>query len=320
MTAQPVPVPRASDQPAGRRAPGSPRVVRSKISPRERLARIIAYHELLIGMVRKELKIKYKNSVLGFAWSLLNPLLYLVVFYVAFQVILKAGIPSFPIWLLSGLLVWNLFSTGLGAATGSVVANAGLVKKVSFPREILPLASVGSMLVHFFLQSAVLFVVLAVVRWHVAWAYLPLLPVALVALLLVTGALGILLAAVNVYLRDTQHFLELALLAWFWVTPIVYPFQTVARKLHIPGTSTLSHVFARVWMANPVTPVVLIFQRAIYAKFENVHTTPPTPLLPHWSFGMYVAYLGWSFAFGLMVLVLAVYVFGRSEANFAEEL
>src|SRR3974390_3335331 len=236
------------------------RVVRSRISVVERFRRIVAYRELLVGMTRKELKVKYKNSVLGFAWSLLNPLLYLVVFYVAFQVILKAGIPSFPIWLLSGLLVWNLFSTGLGAATGSVVANAGLVKKVSFPREILPLASVGSMLVHFFLQSAVLFAVLAIVRWHVAWAYLPMLPIALVALLLVTGALGILLAAVNVYLRDTQHFLELALLAWFWVTPIVSPFQTVARKLHIPATSTLSHIFARVWMANPVTPVVLIFQ------------------------------------------------------------
>jgi len=321
MTAQPVPVPRASDEPTvRRRAPGSARVVRSKISPRERLARIVAYHELLVGMVRKELKIKYKNSVLGFAWSLLNPLLYLVVFYVAFQVILKAGIPSFPIWLLSGLLVWNLFSTGLGGATGSVVANSGLVKKVAFPREILPLASVGSMLVHFFLQSAVLFVVLIIVRWHVAWAYLPMLPVALVALLLLTGALGILLSAVNVYLRDTQHFLELALLAWFWVTPIVYPFQTVAKKLHTPGTSTLSHVFARVWMANPVTPIVLLFQRAIYGKLENTHTSPPTPLLPHWGYGTYVAYLGWSFLVGILVLVLGVYVFGRSEANFAEEL
>src|SRR5207253_9508479 len=124
---------------------------------------------------------------------LLKPLLYLVVFYLAFTVILRSGIPAFPIWLLSGLLVWNLFSTGLGAATGSVVANSGLVKKVSFPREILPLAAVGSMLVHFFLQSMVLFAVLAIARSHVAWAYLPLVPVALVALLLVTGSLGILL-------------------------------------------------------------------------------------------------------------------------------
>src|SRR3954463_10306005 len=148
MSAQPIPVPRAT---------GEARVVRSRISPRERLFRIFRYHELLVGMVRKELKIKYKNSVLGFAWSLLNPILYLVVFYIAFQKILQAGIPSFAIWLLSGLLVWNLFSTGLGGATSSVVGNSALVKKVSFPREILPLAAVGSTLVHFFLQSLVLF-------------------------------------------------------------------------------------------------------------------------------------------------------------------
>src|SRR4029079_8159058 len=160
------------------------RVVRARITARERLVRIFKYHELLVGMVRKELKIKYKNSVLGFAWSLLNPLLYLVVFYIAFEKILGSGIPSFPIYLLSGLLVWNLFSTGLAAAGSSVVANAGLVKKVSFPREILPLSAVGSMLVRFFLQSLVLFAVFAVVQWNVAWAYIPLLPLALAALLL----------------------------------------------------------------------------------------------------------------------------------------
>jgi ABC-2 type transport system permease protein len=307
MSAPPIPAPRAGGEARG----GGARVVRSRITPRERLVRIFRYHELLVGMVRKELKIKYKNSVLGFAWSLLNPLLYLVVFYVAFEVFLKSGTPAFPIWLLSGLLVWNLFSMGLGGATGSVVGNAGLVKKVSFPREILPLAAVGSALVHFFLQSMVLFVVLALVRWDVAWAYVPLLPLALVVLLLVTGALGILLSAINVYLRDTQHFLELALLAWFWMTPIVYPFMTVGRR---GGWST------KVWMLNPVTPIVLTFQRALYAKLDNTDVTPKQPLLPHWSYGAYVGYLGYAAALGLIVLMLAVWVFGRSEANFAEEL
>jgi len=306
MSAQPDRVPRAS---------GQATIVKPQITVRERIARIMQRRELLVGMVRNELKIKYKNSVLGFAWSLLNPLLYLVVFYIAFTIILGSGIPAFPIWLLSGLLVWNLFSTGLGAATGSVVANSGLVKKVSFPREILPLAAVGSMLVHFFLQSAVLFVVLAIVRWDVAWWYIPLLPVALAVLLLLTSALGILLSAINVYLRDTSHFLELALLAWFWVTPIVYAFQLVAVR---PGWAKWP------WFANPVTPIVLIFQRAIYARLDNVHTVngvrTVTPLLPHWPYWGFVAYLGYSLVFALIVMTLAIRVFGRSEANFAEEL
>src|SRR5258706_18819 len=118
------------------RAPGQATVVRPRMTARERLARIIVRRELLVGMVRNELKIKYKNSVLGFAGSLLNPLLYLVVFYIAFTKILGSGIPAFPIWLLSGLLVWNLFSTGLGAATASVVANSSLGKQPSVRREL----------------------------------------------------------------------------------------------------------------------------------------------------------------------------------------
>ncbi len=291
------------------------RVVRPRSSVLERFRRIVAYRELLVGMTRKELKVKYKNSFLGFAWSLLNPLLYLVVFYVAFVKILASGVPSFPIFLLSGLLVWNLFSTGLAAACGSVVGNAALVKKVAFPREILPLAAVGSMLVHFFLQSLVLFVVLALVRWNVAWEYVPLLPVALIALLLLTGGLGILLSATNVYLRDTQHFLELALLAWFWVTPIVYGFMTIGQRT--------GSWFKTIYMMNPVTPIVLIFQRAIYAKLDNPKIpvgSPGREILPHWSMGTYLAYLGYSFAVGIIVLAIAISVFGRGEANFAEEL
>jgi ABC-2 type transport system permease protein len=293
------------------------RVVRSRTSVIERFRRIVTYHELLVGMTRKELKVKYKNSVLGFAWSMLNPLLYLIVFYIAFVKILGSGVPAFPIFLLSGLLVWNLFSTGLSAACSSVVANAGLVKKVSFPREILPLAAVGSMLVHFFLQSLVLFSVLAVVRWDLAWTYMLLVPLALVALVLLTGALGILLSSTNVYLRDTQHFLELALLAWFWMTPIVYGFQTIGRR---------NSVFSKLYMLNPVTPIVLIFQRAIYARLNNpkVITTLADPkanqILPHWPITGYLAYLGYSFAFGFVMLAIAISVFGRSEANFAEEL
>ena len=297
------------------RALGDARVIRARTSVLERFRRIVTYRELLVGMTRKELKIKYKNSILGFAWSLLNPLLYLIVFYIAFVKILGSGVPEFPIYLLSGLLVWNLFSTGLSAACLSILSNAGLVKKVSFPREILPLASIGSMLVHFFLQSLVLLTVIGLLWRPVDWAYMALLPVALVALLLLTASLGILLSATNVYLRDTQHFLELALLAWFWVTPIVYGFMTIDRR---PGGW-----FKHVYLLNPITPIVLVFQRAIYNKLDNSRIAAGSPghqILPHWHMIVYLEYLGYAFVFGGVVLALAIYVFGRSEANFAEEL
>jgi ABC-2 type transport system permease protein len=192
---------------------------------------------------------------------------------------------------------------------------------VSFPREILPLAAVGSALVHFFLQSLVLFGVLAAVRWHVAWSYVPLVPVvpvALIALLFLTAALGILLSAVNVYLRDTQHFLELALLAWFWVTPIVYSFQLVGARRTASGSVPWLTKF---FMLNPVTPVVITFQRAIYARTSNPEAPAGTgQLLPGWSVWGYLGYLGLTFAVAIVVGALGLRVFGRSEANFAEEL
>jgi ABC-2 type transport system permease protein len=292
-------------------SPSHARVVRSRVHLSERIARIWRYRELLVAMVRTELKVRYKNSALGFAWSLVNPLLYLVVFYVAFDLILGAGIPAFPLFLLSGLLIWNLFSTGLGSATGSIVGNAGLVNKVAFPREILPLAGIGAALVHFFLQSIVLAAALLVARWDVALSYLPLLPLALVALLVLTAGLGILLAAANVYLRDTQHFLELSLLAWFWMTPIVYGFMTIGSR---GGWGE------KLFMANPVTPIVLVFQRGLYAKVDTGseqsaagtgalrNVSNVVEILPDWSWAQYLAYVGYTAGVGLVLLTIGIFV------------
>ena len=107
-------------------------------------------------LVRKEIKVKYKNSFLGFLWSMLNPALTLAVFYVLFTYFLPNGIPNFVIYMFSAMLVWNLFQTGvLSGTTSTVVANGGIVKKVAFPREILPLASVGSAFMFFLFQGIV---------------------------------------------------------------------------------------------------------------------------------------------------------------------
>src|SRR2546423_7426134 len=149
------------------------RVVSARVDLRQRFRDIWSYRELFGGLVRKELKVKYKESVLGFLWSMLNPATTLLVYYVVFQLILKNGIPYFAIYLVSGILVWNLFSTALPAATGSVVGNAAIVKKVAFPREILALASVGAALVHFFLQSLVLTMFLVGFRYGPDYSYLP---------------------------------------------------------------------------------------------------------------------------------------------------
>jgi ABC-2 type transport system permease protein len=299
---------RIGGAPMGSSDTTSTRVISSRVSVRRRLGDIWRYRELLVGLVRKELKVKYKNSVLGFVWSMLNPALYLAVFYVVFQLVLKAGIPNFAIFLLSGLLVWNLFSSGLAGATGAIVGNAAIVKKVSFPREILVMASVGASLVHFFLQACVMVLALVAFQYPPSPGYLLLVPVALFALLLFTCGLGILLAAVNVYMRDTQHLLELALLAWFWGTPIVYQYRMVADRL---GDNTW------LYRLNPITPIVLTFQRAIYSKSEvNGVAVLPTGVGPDW----YLLQLGGVIVFSAALFMIGLTVFGRLEGNFAEEL
>lgn len=271
---------------------------------------------LLVLLVRTQLKVKYKNSVLGFAWSMLNPALYLVVFFVVFQLILGSGIPNFGIFLLSGLLVWNLFGAALGGGTVAVTGAAAIVKKVSFPRSVLPLASVGAGLVHFFLQSLVLVAALFVFQYSVGWGYLWLVPLALGVLIILASALAVFLAAVNVSLRDTAHFVELALLAWFWVTPIVYPFQLVADR-----ASPLVNIF----LLNPVVWIVVAFQRAIYNRTTGVKIVggevTVTEILPvdatAWWYAWHLLIVG-AFAIGLFLAALAY--FGRREGDFSEEL
>lgn len=293
------------------------RVISNRTSVRNRIVEIWRYRELLIELVRKELKVKYKNSALGFIWSMLNPALYLCVFFVVFQLVLRNGIPFFAIYLLSGLLVWNLFSTSLSAATGAIVTNSSIVKKVSFPREILVLASVGASFVHFLLQGAVLLLALIGFRYAPSPTFLLLVPVALVVLLVLAAALGVLLAAVNVYARDTQHLLELVLLAWFWMTPIVYQYRLVGDRLG-----------DRAWLyrLNPVTPIVLTFQRAIYSQIEPVvrgadGVRSTLPILPAGKgIAWYLVQLGAVGLFASVLLLVALSVFGRLEGNFAEEL
>jgi ABC-2 type transport system permease protein len=243
---------------------------------------------------------------------MLNPALYLVVYYVVFQIILKNGLPYFTIYLLSGLLVWNLFSAALAGATGSVTGNAGLIKKVDFPREVLPLAAIGAALIHFFLQTLVLFAALAVFRFQVNWGYIPLIVPALFVMLLLAAAIGILLSAINVFMRDMQHLLELVLLAWFWGTPIIWYFGLVDKN----GAN-----HNKLLLLNPITAVTLTFQRAIYGRLTFTDSTGVVrTILPDYSILQHLELLGAVALLALGILWVALVVFGRLEGNFAEEL
>tara|TARA_Y100000588_G_scaffold303835_1_gene326446 strand:+ start:1158 stop:2015 length:858 start_codon:yes stop_codon:yes gene_type:complete len=269
----------------------------------ERLRTVFAYRELLVNLSRTSLRIRYKNSMLGFLWSLLNPLLYLVVFSVVFQEILRTQIPEFAIFLLSGLLVWNFFSASLGSGAESIIGNAPIVQKIWFPREVLPLAAVGSAMVHFLLQASVLAAALLAFRHEPDWAALALLPLSLFTLTVLATALSLVLAVLNALFRDTRHLLELALLAWFWLTPVVYNHQLVADRL---GNVD--------WLAllNPVTTVVLVFQQALH--------NPPPGYLPDLSVAGHLRNTLVLLGFCVLALFAAFRTFGRLEGSLAERL
>ena len=275
-------------------------------NPLQRLVSIWKYRELLRNLVRKELKVKYKNSVLGFVWTLLNPALYLVVFTIVFQELLPNGVDDFAVFFLAGLLAWTLFSNAVSGACSSIVNNASLVQKVWFPREILPIAAIGAALMHFFFQATVLLSALVLFRRSPDWKMLPLVGLALVTTLVLTAGLGLLLAAWNVYLRDVQHLLELALLAWFWLSAVVYPFRVIDDRLAQSGVS------GAVALLNPVIPIVITFQKAIY--------NPTDDTVPTFGFGWYFMILAITLAGSTLLLLIGLTVFGRLEDDFAEEI
>ncbi len=269
----------------------------------------VRHRELLANLIRKELKVKYKNSALGFVWSLANPLLYLVVFSVVLVGFLRQAMPEYHFYLLSGLLAWNLFSFSLSASTTSIVANSSLVTKVYFRREVLPLSTIGASLVHFLLQLGVLIAAMLVFSHQQYWdAGLLLLPLALVVEVMLLAGFGLILAGANVFYRDVQHLLELGLLAWFWLTPIVYPSSVVQGR------------FFGIYLLNPMAVVVLGFQRALYSRVTDVQNGQTMNILVDAPVTWYAQRLALVGLAAAAVLALGLYLFKRLDRRLAEEL
>jgi ABC-2 type transport system permease protein len=281
-----------------------------KLRPIRRARELAGYREILLNLVRKELKVKYTASVLGAVWSLLNPVVFLAVF--SFVVIVTGNrMPHYPVYLLSGLLAWNLFSNALLQGARSVVDNGNLVKKVYFPREILPLASMGVTLVDFVLQSAVLLLFMLLTGYHFPLQMIWMYPLSIVTLLAFTLAVTLWVAGLNVRYRDVQHLLNLGLLVWFWLTPIVYQGALVEEYL-----SKHSNVLWNLFLLNPLATIVFGFQRALYGVVSpnGQHVLPDVSLA--WLAGMLFGVLAGS----LVLLAYTWRLFFHLSGDFAEEL
>lgn len=265
---------------------------------------IVAQRELLGLLVSRELRARYKNSSLGFVWSLVRPIAQLVIYFVVIGQFLGAArnIPQFAIYVFCGLAIWSLFNEILSGSTGSIVANSGLIKKVYLPREIFPLSAVGAALVNFGIQLVVLVAGTIIAGNPPLTRSLLYAPAGVVLILVFATAAGLLLAAQNVYLRDIQHLLEVVMLVLFWASPIVYSYEYVHEYLH-------GNWLEQLYLSNPVTLAVLAFQRGFWVAGADKPFPAGMPLR-----------LAVATAISLVLLWVCQRAFSRLQGNFAQEL
>lgn len=271
------------------------------------LVEVFDHRELLGRLVSREVRAKYKNSSLGIVWSLMRPLAQLLIYYIAIGQFLGAArsIPDFAIFVFTGLTAWSLYSEIITAGTNSVVNNSGLVKKVYLPREIFPLAAVGASIFNFLVQLAILVVATVVLGQPPLHAQLVYLPLSILLILALATALALVLSALNVYLRDVQHLIEILLLVLFWASPIVYSAGFVHAAI---GGTFLEELY----LANPVTLGILGMQKAMWVSGSE----DPAQYWPEFLWlRMLIALCAC-----VVLLIVAQRIFSRLQSNFAQEL
>jgi ABC-type polysaccharide/polyol phosphate export permease len=217
---------------------------------------LVKRRELLLMLIGRNLKIRYKKSSLGFLWSLLSPLI-LIGIYATFLSLIRIQI-HLPT-LVTGIIVWQFLALCTGDSLHAVVGNANLVTKAAFPRLVLPLSMVGANLVNFLLSFAVLilYVGLMALRGDAAFGALYLLPVAVVAQTALCLGLACALSAANVFFRDTEHILSVSMLAWFFLSPVIYEPKMVLESTAFPAWLHVA------FFANPMTGIVTLYRMAL---------------------------------------------------------
>jgi lipopolysaccharide transport system permease protein len=213
---------------------------------------MFSYRELVRNLVLKDLKLKYRDSVLGFLWSLANPLLLIFVYSFVFGHVFRGGPANFAYFLMVGILPWNFFAQSLMMSTGSIVDNGNLIRKVALPMEVFPVATVLFNLAQYLL-ALVVFFPMAVLFFKVspAWSWINFLPI-LVLQVLFTLGVGFIVSTATVFYRDVRHLTEVLLILLFWLTPIVYDIHVVPESLRT------------VVYMNPLSYFILAYQDALY--------------------------------------------------------
>ena len=248
------------------------------------------YRELLKTNIKKEIRGKYKGSWLGVLWTFLNPLLMLAVYAVVFPYILRVQVENYTIFMIVALIPWNYFTTAVNSGTSCINQNGGILKKVYFPREIIPLSVTTSQLINFLITCLIMFcfILFSGVGFSI---HLLLLPVLVLVQYILTLGIVLILSAVTVFINDVAHFVQVGLTLGFYATPIVYL------------SSMLPDKFQWVMHVNPMAVLVEAYRSILY-----YHQIPDMKWLTIWAL------------ISLMILIVGYLIFKRLEKTFVEEL
>ena len=267
----------------------------------ENLRQLPRYRGLIQSLVSRELKARYRGSVLGFFWSFANPLLLLLVYTFVFAYVMPppAGIKNYALFFFTGILPWTWFSASLLESSSSLITCCNLIKKVMFPAEILPIVTVLSNLVHFLLGLPILIAFLIYFDAPIELAELPWFPIAVLVQLLLTLGLALILAALTVHFRDLKDILGNVMTLWFFATPIIYYWKNAPERIR-PFLNL-----------NPFTHLAITYQEILFFEADAGAAGGPPG---HWK---------WLLALGagsVGLFLLGYFLFDRLRDSFAEEV
>lgn len=257
----------------------------------KKLIEIFNYKDMIDGLVRKDLRGRYKGSVLGFIWNFINPLCQILVYYVVFSNVFNPDMEKFHIFLIAGIIPWNFFSESVVQGTGCIIANADMTKKIYFPRAVLPIATVTSRFINFLLSLAVCIVIIMLTGGHLSVSLIWWLPVLLLLEYFMALGFSFILSAINVYFRDVEYMTNVLMMIWIWLTPIMYSFEAVPEQLQ------------KIVAINPMTPIITAYQSILY------RTCDP-------KFQMLI----YSIIFDSILLLVGIVIFEKLSDRFSEEL
>lgn len=257
----------------------------------QRIKDIYAYRDMIYSLVRRELRGRYKGSALGFLWTYINPLCQIIVYSAVFSVIFRVQVEKFYLYLTIGMMPWVFFNTSVQGGSTCVRAQADMVKKIYFPREVIPVSYVTSAFVNMLLSFIIVFLVVAVSGFGFYWKALLYLPVIMLFEYLLALGIAMGVSAVTVYFRDLEQIISVLMMAWIYVTPIMYTIDFVPEE------------YRTLIMLNPMTPIVEVYHQILYYRM-----TPTANYLILAGVTSCVAFLAGALAFALL------------ERNFAEEM